>query len=256
MTPSNTVPDLRERLDEGVPGLVGLSALLLARGVLFPALHGLIAVFLAAAGALNPWFAAGQWWTVTGTLANLLTLWILLGLLRREGSTFRTLLREGAGTLPGPLAAAGVILVLAGVTAVSVVLFARAFMAGFQSAVTILISPIPLWGALIGGIGFPISLALVELPFYYGYLMPRLRAGGVPTGAALALCVVFHTAQHVALPFLPAVPYFLYRLLMLAPFALIAASALLWRPRLMLHLMIAQGALNAAAGILLVIRAV
>ncbi len=230
--------------------------LLLARGLLFLGVHAVIAALLSATGAANPWFSAGQWWPVAGTLANLLTLWILLGLLHREGASFRSVLREGGGPPPDPLAAAGVILVLVGVTAVSVVLFARAFMAGFQSAVTILINPLPLWGALVGGIGFPVTLALLELPFYYGYLMPRLTARGIPAGAALALCVVFHAAQHVTLPFLPAVPYFLYRLLMLAPFVIVAAGALYRRPRLMLHLMIVQGALNAAAGVLLIIRAV
>ncbi|MFP4484187.1 MAG: hypothetical protein ACLFO1_04970 [Spirochaetaceae bacterium] len=246
---------LRERQDDGIPRLGPLVTLLPARGLLFLGVHAVIATGLLLAGEANPWFLAGHWWPITGTLVNLVSLGVLSGLLRREGISYGSVVSGGGGAAPGAIVPVAVILVSAGVTAVSVVLFARVFMAGFQSAVTILINPLPLWGAVLGGVGFPITLAVVELPFYYGYLMPRLAARGVPPGAALALCVAFHTAQYVALPFLPAVPYFLYRLLMPAPFAVVVGSALLWRPRLMPFLMGAQGALNAAAGVMLLLQA-
>lgn len=234
--------------DRPGPSPVGLVALLLFRGLSFLGLHALVAGLLSVGGTVNPWFVAGHWWQLFGTISNVLTGLLLLSLLRRERAAFAAVLspvRPGPG---GPVVWAGGIVVLV----VSALLLARLFMAGFQSAATILVNPIPPWAAITGGVGFPITLAAVELPLYYGYLLPRLRGHGLSPVLAIAVVAVVHTAQYAALPFLPAMPYFLYRSLMTAPFALLAGVLTVGRRRFLLPLMLAQLVVYAWAGVRLI----
>lgn len=222
-------------------GVVSLAGLLLFRGVAFLAAQALIALVLSVQGTVNPWFVAGGWWMIAGTLVNLATIWLLLLQLRREGRGVAQVLSARDRT-DAPRSSA--YLVLYGLLGVALFLagsigFARLFMGGFLSARMILLQPLPVWAALVGGIGFPLSLALVELPWYYGYLYPRLRERGLPAVLALLLVVLMHGAQYAALPFLPAVPFVLYRSLSFLPLALgLAVSVGRARAVLPIHMII------------------
>jgi hypothetical protein len=260
MSGRNSVSELRRNADAGVPGRSILLGLLLFRVFVFLGVHALIAAGLSIAGNVNPWFTAGRWWMLAGTLANLLTLWLLLGLLRREGMPFRSVMNADADADADGVqesrdgnrrSAIAVSLLAIAVTVVAVFLFARLFLGGILSVKTILFSPIPAWAAIIGAVGFPLTTAAVELPFYYGYIMPRLVARDLPAGLAMGLCILFHAVQQVTLPFLPAMSFFFFHLLMLAPFALLVGASVALRPRFLPVIMVFQAVLYAWAGVTL-----
>lgn len=235
-----------------LPTLVGL---LLFRGLVFLAVQGLIAAIVALQGGVNPWFVAGNWWMIAGTVANTATIWLLVLRARREGRPLREVFsprgrQNGSrSNRRAPLVThAGAALAGAALLAAGAVGFARLFMGGFLSARMILLQPLPLWAAVLGGLGFPLTLALAEVPWYYGYLYPRLRNRGLPAILALFLLALVHAGQYAGLPFLPAVPYVLYRSLSFLPFALGVA---LWstRSRVVLPVhMVVLAAGNAWAG--------
>jgi hypothetical protein len=245
--------ELKGKVDGALPGRAVLLGLLLFRGLLFLGVHALIALGLSTAGNVNPWFSAGRWWMLAGTLANLMTLWLLLGLLRREGMSVRSVINVDKDGDPASrtgirLTGIAVSLVAIGLTVVAVFLFARLFLGGILSVRTILFSPVPAWVAVVGAIGLPLTTAAVELPFYYGYIMPRLVARNVPAAAAMGLCILFHAVQQVTLPFLPAMSFFFFHLLVLLPFAVVVGGAVALRPRVLPSIMVFQLVLYGWAG--------
>ena len=239
-----------ESVHADAPDAPRLFALLLFRGLAFLGVHAIFAGGVTLAGGVNPWFVAGHWWQTSGTIVNIMTGLVLLGLMRRERSRLASLFPRGGQS------GVAVIVFLVGIAlaAIPAVLLARAFMAGFQSATTILFNSLPVWIAVTSGIAFPITIAAVELPFYYGYLLPRMSARAVPVPVALGVVVIVHSAQYGALPFLPAASYVLYRLLMMLPFALFAGVVIARRGRYMPTLIASQLVVNAWAGFMLMSR--
>jgi hypothetical protein len=259
MSDQNSVSELQRNVNGGVPGRSILLGLLLFRLLTFLGVHALIAVGLSIAGSVNPWFTAGRWWMLAGTASNLLTLCLLLGLLRREGIRYRSVINLGEGRderlrTRSFFTAIAVSLAAIAVSVVAVFLLARLFLGGILSVQTILFSPIPAWAAIIAAVGFPITAAVVELPFYYGYIMPRLVARNVPAVLAMGLCILFHALQQVTLPFLPAMSFFFFHLLVLAPFALVVGASVALRPRFLPVIMVFQVALYAWAGVTLLLQ--
>ncbi len=49
-------------------------------------------------------------------------------------------------------------------------------------------------------IAFPLSIGLAELPTYFGYVMPQLKAGVKHKWLALLLPTLFLSVQHCTLP--------------------------------------------------------
>jgi hypothetical protein len=101
----------------------------------------------------------------------------------------------------------------------------------------ILFQPLPAWAVLLN-LPFPLTIALAELPIYYGYVMPRLEALSGRTWLAVGLAFLWHAEQHVALPLVFDWRFILWRFGMFLPFALLVALALRWRPRLMPYMMV------------------
>ena len=73
---------------------------------------------------------------------------------------------------------------------------------------------------------FPVSVALTELPLYFGYVQPRL---GVRTGSAVAAVLVpalFLSLQHATLPLIFDPAFIGWRGSMFLGFALVLAWSL------------------------------
>jgi hypothetical protein len=103
---------------------------------------------------------------------------------------------------------------------------------------------LPIWALVPTLILFPITIALVELPTYYGYIMPRIAALAGKNWPAILIAALFHAAQHCALPLIFDWRFLTWRLLMFIPFALLAAICINRRPRLLPYMMVVHGLLD------------
>jgi hypothetical protein len=224
--------------------------LLVSRTLLFLAAQAAIVAGLAAAGAREPLWSSAAWWPVSATIANLIGLGLLGWRLRATGVGWRDLLlpEPGSWRRDGLLALALLPLVgLAG--ALPSIWIGTALWGDPAVGQALLIGPLPTWAALVALLLFPVTTAAVELPTYAGYVLPRLRAAGLPIAAAVVVVGLVLGAQHGALPFLPASQFFLWRTTMFIPFALVLIAAVAWRPRLLPWFVAIHLLLDGLAGV-------
>jgi hypothetical protein len=208
--------------------------LLVARPLAFVAAQGVVVAGLAITGAREPLWASAAWWPVAATLANLIGLALLGWRLRVERVGWRTLLLPHPGSWWRDAALAVALLPLVALAgAWPPTALGTALWGDPAIGQGLLVGPLPAWAALVALLLFPVTTAAVELPTYAGYVLPRLRAAGVPVLWAAAIVGLVLGVQHGALPFLPASKFFLWRSTMFLPFALVLVAAVAWRPRLL-----------------------
>jgi hypothetical protein len=209
-------------------------AMLASRTVFFVIAQVLIAVVLSASGIANAWRESAYWWPISATLGSGASLIILHTLLRREGLTLWDLYK------PDRKHVVQDILVTLGMTAIGALLVSMpriwsGLLLFGDSAVPneMMFRPLPLAVAVACIVLFPLSVGLSELPTYFGFLMPRLKALSGRWWIALLLAGFWLAAQHMALPVIFDWHFLLWRLVMFLPFALYTGAFLAWRPRLL-----------------------
>lgn len=156
-----------------------LNILLIHRFALFLALQATLAALFAMLRVAQPWVAAAAWWPVTATATNLLTLWVLLRLGRKEGASYADIISwRGEGHHLGRdlLAVLGVLVLAAPIGFIPNFGLATLLFGDAETAIGLFVRPLPAWAAWVSLIAFPISIALVELPIYYGYIMPDRKS--------------------------------------------------------------------------------
>jgi hypothetical protein len=151
---------------------------------------------------------------------------------RRDGLTALALL---------PLVAAAAVL--------PPILIAQALWVDPTVGQNLLLAPLPGWAAWTALLLFPVTTAAVELPTYGGYVLPRLRAAGLPAIVSVAIVGLVLGVQHGALPFVPAAQFFVWRTAAFVPLALAFIGLLAWRPRLLPWFVGVHLLMDAAAGV-------
>jgi hypothetical protein len=228
---------------------------LVSRTALFACIQASIAGGYAAAGDAEPWLASAAWWPATATIGSVAGCVLVHTLLRREASSFWHLF--AACTPFDARSFKGIGWVLCGLplalglgVALGFVLFADPALAS-----AMLIRPLPLGVAVALVVAFPLAMATTELPTYFGYVMPRLATSypGRPL-LAVGMPVLWLSGQHVALPLLLDAPFVVWRALMFLPLATLFGLALHWRPRLLPHLAVLHGLLDAQAAVTILLR--
>lgn len=218
-----------------------------ARTTLFAAWQAVIALLYFLSGSSSPWEASTAWWTVTATLTNLVCIYLLIKLFRMEGLRYRDLFHFHRETIKTDLLWLLGLLVLSGPAAMLPNTFAASWLFGDSEAVLpLFFKPLPLWAILPTLVLFPLTIALAEIPTYFGYVMPRLEKQ-VGMWLAVLLSAVALAFQHGTLPLIFDVRFILWRLLMFVPFALLLAVALRWRPRLLPYMVIVHGLMDLSA---------
>jgi hypothetical protein len=233
-----------------------LLALLASRPVCFALFQGVIAVGLWIPGARAPWRESAGWWLVAAAPANLVTLGLLSGMLRREGSSLARLYRlDRQQVVPDLLALAALTLVFAPAGYFPSVLLGQWLFTDPAMPHELLFRALPRWAAVLSATAFPISIALAELPWYGGFLLPRLEARTGSRWAAIGLAGLGLAAQHVTLPLVLDWRFVVWRLLMFLPFALLVIGVLRWRPRLLPYLMVVHGLMDLQLGLMVLAAA-
>lgn len=217
-----------------------------ARLALFAFWQIAVATVLLLLGVADAWRASAAWWPVTAVPANLVCIGLLHTLYRREGARYWAIFRIQRQTLKKDLLILLGALILTGPIAfIPNILSANWLFGTQQAALDLFIQPLPLWGIVLAGILFPVTIALAELPTYFAYIMPRLelQAGRWP---AVLLPSLFLAAQHCTLPLIWNGRFLLWRFFMFLPFALFLALLLRWRPQLLPYLVVVHGLMDLA----------
>lgn len=220
------------------------------RLVLFLVWQALIAVGYLLAGHAAPWSASVAWWPISVTLTNLVTIAYLRRQAAREGVSYWQLIgavfnrqhvKLDLLTILGVLIAAAPAAMLPNI-GLATLLFGDPMV-----PVGMFAQPLPVAVALVSMVAFPLTIAFAELPFYFGYVMPRLAAGRPGYGWPVILPALFLAAQHATLPFIPDPRFVLWRLGMFIPFALLLGFVIRWRPRLLPYLMAVHALIDLSA---------
>lgn len=244
---------LEDRIDRG---LISTTAPLLSlpmRALLCLALQALTALLVTALGSsIGAWRASAELWPLFGTVANLLTIRILMGMVRREGITVRQLWardvagerrgtdREEDDSRGGDLSIA-ITATLVGVIFVVVVHFGLSALL-FDSAARPfeylqIQGPAPLrWGM---GLLYAVTGAFAVYPLFMGFAVPRLAAISGVAGAAYFLGALWIGAHHITLPFIAEWQYLVWRLFLFLPLSIFLFATVVRRPGTLRYLMVA-----------------
>ena len=224
--------------------------LLMSRLVGFALVQAGVALWYALTGAIDPWQRSLAWWPISATVTSLAGIALLDWRLRCEGSRYLDLLRAQRATVGRDLLVVAVAVLVAGVLSVVTNVGLSVLLWGDPEAgASSFFSPLPLWAAVLALVAFPLAVGLSELPTYFGFVLPRLRALGLSGMWAVLLSASLLSLQHVTLPLAFDAAFLVWRAFMFMPFALFLAALLALRPRLLPYLVVVHVLLDAVAGV-------
>ncbi len=255
LTFPNSASAIRQRVQAGAIPLAAPLGMTFARVALFAACQALAALTLLIAGHSTPWQSAIAWWPVTATTANLICLALLRRLAGREGLRVYHLYNFDRRGMGRDLLVMAALLVIGGPlgflpnTLLGQMLFGSA-----EAAAELWLLPLPSWVAITFALLFPLTIALSELPTYFGYALPRLQALWNRRWLPLLLTAFMLSAQHIALPLIFNGRFMFWRLVSFLPFALFLGLLIDWRPRLLPYLMVVHALMDISLMAYVVIR--
>lgn len=221
--------------------------MLFSRTALFAFWQSLFALGFSLLRTARPWEASVSWWPLSASLGNITNIAMLTSLARREGLRLNQLFNFERSTWKSDIS----LVIAATVVAVPLGYFpnpllARALFGNPNAVIAMMFRPLPGWAIIVVAVIFPITIALSELPNYYGYVMPRLKTVSDSGWRIVVLVAVVHAFQHVTLPLQFDARFMLWRFGMFLPFTLFVAWLISWRPTLLPYLMLVHGFLDSS----------
>ena len=221
--------------------------MLFSRTALFVFWQLLFVLGLSLVGSARPWEASVSWWMLSASLGNITNIALLTWLARREGLRLNQLFNFEKSTWKWDTS----LVIAATVVAAPLGYFpnrllARALFGNPDMAIAMMFRPLPGWAIIVVAVIFPITIAVSELPNYYGYVMPRLKTMSESGWRIVLLVAVVHAFQHVALPLQFDARFMLWRFGMFLPFTLFVACLISFRPSLLPYLMVVHGLLDSS----------
>ena len=218
--------------------------MLLSRSVLFILFQALIALILLGTGTTSAWDESARYWTFLATLANVVSLYLLIRAFNAEGKRFWDILRFSRETWKTDL----LWFIALSIVAMPIVgaprePLAKAIFGDSMISTNMLFRPLPTWAFVLSFL-FPLTIWFAELPTYFGYCMPRLETQLKNGWLAWLIASFFLAAQHMFLPTILNGGYFLWRFGMFLPFALFSGLALKFRPTLLPYFVIVHALLD------------
>lgn len=188
------------------------------RSILLVFGQALFALVYRSRGYPTPWSAAGAWWTVWGSIADLGCIAILVGMTRLE----RIRLRDLIGLLPQRffLKGLGYFLLIAPFSAFGTFAAAWIVYGSWQAplpAGVVVARLLPRWAIFYSLILWAPTWSTVEELTYNGYLAPRVALLSGRRWVALALVGFWWAAQHCFLPLVLDWRFVLWRFLAFVP---------------------------------------
>ena len=227
--------------------------LALRPGMTFALLLAVAGIY-AAAGNAKPFESSAAWWLWFLTLANLAVVALMAALGRRERLRLRDMSFANRSTwkkdLPWVLLAFIVIPIVAQPPGMAL---ANLFWGGSSVPNNMLFRPLPLAAIWPLFVLMPLTHAFGELPLYWGYAAPRLRAAGMNRWLAILVVSAVLSIQHLAFSFQPDWRYCVWLAVKFFPFALWTGFVTDRRPTALPYLMAGHAALDAALPYLVLI---
>ena len=218
--------------------------MLFSRSGLFLLFQAMIALVLAFTGIKFAWDGSSRYWMLQATLANVVSLFLLLRLFNSEGKRFWDIFHFSRDTWKIDLLwFIGFSIIGLPIAALPREPLANLIFGDAMVATNMLFRPIPSWAFGLSFL-FPLTIWFSELPTYFGYCMPRIEAQLKNGWAAWFISSIFLAAQHIFLPLIFNGSYLLWRSGMFLPFALVTGLALKLRPSLMPYLVIAHALMD------------
>jgi hypothetical protein len=209
------------------------------RSLMFFSVQALIAIVLLLQGVASPFFEARKYWILYPIFANIIVL-VLLFLERQRNpedafgywGKFTRLRKKDVMELAGIIVFAGIFATLPNIV-IAIMLW--------DDTTTVNTILFPGIGIFFGVLGLllPITQALSEIPFYYGYCYRRLSGK-----YRFTVIAGFLTIQHVFLPLVIDRKYMLWRVLSFAIISVFYGVVYLARPKLRPYILISHGLLD------------
>lgn len=206
---------------------------------------------LAARGIASPFARSAAWWLWYITAANFLTIALLVHFARAEGLRLRDLyftrsLDRRVDLKWLAVAAAGIALFsMAPGFLLAKLLWGAAFAPN-----ALLFGRMPLAAVYPLFLLLPVTQALAELPLYWAYVAPRLRAAGLGRWQVILVVGAVLSVQHLFFSFQPDARYAVWLALKFLPFALWTGFIMDRRPTVLPYLMGVHLLLDASLPIL------
>ncbi|MCM1542790.1 MAG: CPBP family intramembrane metalloprotease [Blautia sp.] len=157
-----------------------------------------------------------NWWSVVASAVNIVVIWLLCFLAKKNKSSFRELINYQKGkTTAKQIAGISVLILVVGM--------AGMYLAGYLCygvipyAAPMMIAPIPMWLAVINVVILPVTTAFAEDGLYLGCGVNRIQNKLL----AITAPAFFFALQHSFIPTLFDLRYMLYRFLSFLPLTLI-----------------------------------
>lgn len=224
-------------------------ALLGSRLVFFLLFQAIVALLV------SSWHKSVQYWLLTATLTNLVSIALLLFIFRKEGKNYFSLFRINRSKFKAD------ILIFLGIVIIIVpVVFAPGYFLSLLLWNDIntptemmfgAIEPLLLYVLLIA---FPVTIAFAELATYFGYIMPKLKDQLKNKFFAVLLPVLFLSIQHCTLPFIPDLNFIIYRGLVFLPFAILIGISIFYRPSLFIYFAVLHGLMDFGTAIMFLLE--
>jgi len=229
------------------PTWTGPILVVAARTLLLLCGQAIFAGILALGKHAEPWSAAGAWWTVFGSIADLGCLGLMVHFTRKEGLRFRDLLGSvsiGRDFLRG----LGYFFLIFPIHMAATFLSSRIVYGSWAPMVPagqLHMRVLPVWA-----VGYSLSLwwilwSATEETTYQAYALPRLQALSRPW-IGIAIVWFFWTLQHCVLPLVLDWNYVLWRFLAFAP-GMLPTIWIYHRRRRLTPMIVAHGPMDLAA---------
>lgn len=163
------------------------------------------------------WEESVKWWPMYVIAANVICFFFLRHLLQREGTGYLEFVRAGG---KGKNFRDFIFFLLVGGFTAVIGLFGVSFLLYGGPPPELLMQSLPVWAAVTTLLLFPLTIALVEIPLYIGYCLPRLQARMESKYAPIGLTVFFLAFQHYVMPVSGDVKFMVWHFVSMIPISL------------------------------------
>jgi len=192
----------------------------------------------------NAFEHAGFYWATHLTIVNLLLLVLMIKFFRKKEETYFGFFKSM--NKKNTLFFLKIFIPLIVIAMAPNLILSYALYQDLQVGTKFLLGDIPLVFILINMIVFPLFQGLVELPFYFSFIMPRLKNIYTSKWIYIGLPVFFLSIQHAFMPLRVDFLYMVYRSLMFLPFALFIGIMIHKKQGLMPYFVILHILMNAS----------
>lgn len=174
--------------------------------------QSLTAGWFAFKGSVNAWQDATAWWPVYSTITDVLCLFALVWLTKREGIKISDLMGAKGKDIFKQLVWTPAYLLAVAPTAILANIITQGFYGTALPPMIAVVNLSPV-GELYSLIIWPIVWVVTEELVYLGYLFPRMEVFSGKTWVAVLVVVFFWGFQHLAIPFILDQKYLISRVL-------------------------------------------